>query len=219
MRIPITSEGTSIIAVLTVILAIAGWAGSLLTPWFWIVPGVVWLWVVSFFRDPARQIPRQPNILYAPADGKITEVTELAHHERIDGPCVRIRIFLSIFNVHINRMPCAATIRTVEFRPGRFLNALRSESADVNESNTLILDPKAPWTGPIVVRQIAGAIARTIVCRVRSGEALGSGERFGMIKFGSGTELIVPQQSGLRICCRVGDRVYGGLTPLVETSK
>jgi phosphatidylserine decarboxylase len=204
---------------MTVLLAGAGLTLSWFTPWAWLPVGLVWLWGLSFFRDPARDVPRRPDVLYAPADGRVTEVTSLPSCVQHPGPCVRVRIFLSIFNVHVNRMPCAAVVDSVTPRPGGYLNAMNPRSADENESNTLVLSPQQPWSGPVVVRQISGLIARTIVCRARSGDRLASGERFGMIKFGSGTELIVPQQSGLRVLVREGQAVRAGLTPMAELSE
>ncbi len=216
MRIPWAKDGFGVMSVATVILLVVGWAASWLTPWAWVVIAILWGWGVSFFRDPARDISREPNVLYAPADGKITEVVELENHPVVGGPCVRVRIFLSLFNVHINRMPCAASVTSVEFKPGEFLNALKPESAERNESNTLILQPRPPLPGPMVVRQIAGLVARTIVCRVRPGDSMMSGERIGMIKFGSGTELIFPKADGIRVLVSTGSTVRAGLTKIAE---
>jgi phosphatidylserine decarboxylase len=178
--------------------------------------GVLWGWAVSFFRDPARRVDRPAHVLFAPADGKITAIDELDEHPAGIGPCVRIRIFLSLFNVHINRMPCATSVRSIEMKPGKFLNAMKPESSDLNESNTLILEPEAPYEGPMVLRQIAGLIARTIVCHAKVGDRFASGDRIGMIKFGSGTELVLPKQAGLTWRVEVGQTVRAGLTPLAE---
>lgn len=216
MRIPIAKEGFGILTIVTIGSAIAGGAGSLLTPWAWAVVGVVWLWAIAFFRDPARNIPRCEHVLYSPADGRLTEIVELPDHPLVPGPCVRIRIFLSLFNAHINRMPCAATVESISHRPGRFLNAMKPESAEQNESNTLLLRPQPPIAGPIVVRQIAGLVARRILCHARVGQAFDSGQRFGMIKFGSGTELVVPRQAGLKVLVKVGVSVKAGLTELMR---
>ena len=114
-------------------------------------------------------------------------------------------------------MPCAASITSTHHKPGKYLNAFKPESAEENESNTLILNPEAPFHGPMVLRQIVGLIARTIVCHVSPGDSLAGGERIGMIKFGSGTELVVPRQDGMRVLVRVGDKVYAGLTEVAIT--
>ena len=219
MRVPITRDGYGVIFAATLALLVAGGLVSLATPLAWVVAAIVWVWVISFFRDPARNIERQQNVLYAPADGRVTEVTELEHHDLVDGPCHRIRIFLSLFNPHINRMPCAAEVCSVTLKPGKFLNAMRSRSAEENESNTLVVAPEAPFAGPMVVRQIAGKVARTIVCRAEVGQSFQAGQRFGMIKFGSGTELVVPKQEGLRVLVKVGDSVKAGVTEMMKLDK
>ena len=165
MRIPITKHGSGVIFAASLALLVVGGLAAAASPLVWVLLAIVWGWVISFFRDPARNIDRQDNVLYASADGRVTEVTELDHHELIRGPCHRVRIFLSLFNAHMNRMPCAVCVNSAVLKPGKFLNAMRSRSAEENESNTLVLTPRAPLAGPIVVRQIAGMIARTIVCR------------------------------------------------------
>ena len=217
--IPVTRHGFSAIFAATLALLFVGAVGSMATPHVWWVVAVVWGCVISFFRDPARNIKRQAHILYAAADGRVTEVTELEHHDLVGGPCHRIRIFLSLFNPHINRMPCAAEVRSVTLKPGKFLNAMRPRSAEENESNTLVIAPASPFAGPMVVRQIAGKVARTIVCRAEVGQSFQAGQRFGMIKFGSGTELVVPKQEGLKVLVKVGDNVKAGLTEMMKLHK
>ncbi len=217
--IPVTRHGFGVIFAATLALLVVGAAGSMATPHVWWGVAIVWIWVISFFRDPTRNIKRQANILYAPADGRVTEVTELEHHNLVDGPCHRIRIFLSLFNPHINRMPGAAEVCSVTLKPGKFLNAMKSRSAEENESNTLVIAPEAPFTGPMVVRQIAGKVARTIVCRAEVGASFQAGQRFGMIKFGSGTELVVPKQEGLKVLVKVGENVKAGLTEVMKLDK
>ena len=217
--IPVTRHGFSVIFAATLALLFVGAVGSMATAHVWWVVAVVWGCVISFFRDPARNIKRQAHILYAAADGRVTEVTELEHHDLVGGPCHRIRIFLSLFNPHINRMPCAAEVRSVTLKPGKFLNAIRPRSAEENESNTLVIAPEAPFAGPMVVRQIAGKVARTIVCRAEVGQSFQAGQRFGMIKFGSGTELVVPKQEGLKVLVKVGDNVKAGLTEMMKLHK
>jgi phosphatidylserine decarboxylase len=180
------------------------------------------IFLLSFFRDPSRRADREPippDQMLAPADGKITDITEV-DHPRLGGKAVKIGIFLSVFNVHINRSPCKATVADVQYTPGKFLNALRAASAEQNESNELLLEPKqAVATGlprQIIVRQIAGVLARRIVCDTKVGEILDSGQRFGMIKFGSRTELIVPKRDNLKIIARVGQKVKAGSDVLVQ---
>ncbi|MCG3137635.1 MAG: Phosphatidylserine decarboxylase proenzyme [Phycisphaerae bacterium] len=219
MRFPIAPEGWRIIFIATVVLAGAAWLLSWITPWLaWpILP--IWLWVISFFRDPERPLNHRTDRLYSPADGTITAIDRLPHDQAVGGAALRIRIFLSIFNVHINRMPTAVQVQAVQHQPGQYLNALRAESSDQNEAMRLELQPQHPWTGPIILRQIAGAIARTIVCHAQPGQSYASGQRFGMIKFGSGTELLIPDQPGLTVLVHVGQKVRGGLTEFVCLEK
>ena len=188
--------------------------------WFgfpWGIAGcaVVWIWVISFFRDPHRSTDYQPDRLYAPADGTVADITTVASADGFSGSVLRIGIFLSIFNVHINRSPMAGTIRSLHYRPGAFLDARHPQAGERNESNTLIMEPSGALIGPVVVRQVAGKIARRIICHARIGDTLTAGQRFGLIKFGSRTELIVPaDQYVARV--EVGQTVRGGLTVLAQ---
>ena len=169
-----------------------------------------------FFRDPPRRIPPEDGLLVAPADGKIAEVTRLDHDPFLGGPAVRIGVFLSIFNVHINRAPCAAQVIELRYAPGLFLNAINPQSAIKNENMWIGLQEENPPYRRFVVRQIAGLIARRIVCAARPGETLSRGGQFGMIKLGSRTELIVPDETGLSVTVKVGDRIKAGTTILAQ---
>ncbi len=188
-------------------------------PW-WLLAAplwLVWLFVLAFFRDPSRTIPGEPGLLVAPADGKVTDVTPLASCDGIDGPALQIGIFLSIFDVHINRSPCDGRIVQTHHQDGAFFDARDPRASRSNESNTVILEPQAAGiVGPIIVRQIAGLIARRIVCHPKPGASLRRGQVFGMIKFGSRTELIVPAASGLTVAVEVGQQVWAGQTVLMR---
>lgn len=187
--------------------------------WLWPLSGLlllVFLWVLYFFRDPPRRIPPEDGLLVAPADGKIAEVTRLDHDPFLGGPAVRIGVFLSIFNVHINRAPCAAQVIELRYAPGLFLNAINPQSAIKNENMWIGLQEENPPYRRFVVRQIAGLIARRIVCAARPGETLSRGGQFGMIKLGSRTELIVPDETGLSVTVKVGDRIKAGTTILAQ---
>ena len=182
-----------------------GWPG----PWAWL-GGLVLLAglaALGFFRDPPRVISAEPNEAIAPADGKVVAVDELEDSPHYPGPCRRVTIFLSILNVHVNRAPLAGTIREIRFHPGLFLNALDDRSSEENESNTVLMDTVH---GPVAVRQIAGLIARTIVCAAKEGDSLAQGQRFGMIKFGSRTELYLPP--GAEIVVEPSHKVQAGRT-------
>ncbi|MBU0718977.1 MAG: phosphatidylserine decarboxylase, partial [Planctomycetes bacterium] len=169
-----------------------------------------------FFRDPVRVRAYEPGDFCSPADGRVTEITELDHHEAIDGPAVRIGIFLSIFNVHINRAPCSGRVRALAYRAGEFLDARHPESGRRNESNTVLIDPDEPLPGPVEVRQVAGTVARRIICHLATDQHVPIGARFGMIKFGSRTELIIPRLESTEVKVEVGDRVRAGLTILAR---
>jgi phosphatidylserine decarboxylase len=157
----------------------------------------------GFFRDPERAPPDVPGALLAPADGKVMGIV------RVDdpwvGPAVRISIFLSPFDVHVNRSPMTGLVRDVERVAGRFKAAYRSEASELNERCTVALEGGA---ARVAVSQIAGVVARRIVCRVRRGDTLEAGERFGLIRFGSRTDLIAPGSADVRVA--VGQRVRGG---------
>jgi phosphatidylserine decarboxylase len=177
-----------------------------------IVPGVLLCFVAYFFRDPPRRVPSDADILIAPADGKVVEITKLPHDEFIDGPAVRIGIFLSIFNVHLNRAPAELRVIALRYSPGAFLNALNPESAIRNENTWIALEEEAEPHRRMVVRQISGAIARRIVCDVKPGEVLARGKKFGMIKFGSRTELIIADTDDLAIEVKIGQKIKAGTT-------
>ena len=205
--------------VLVATLVLGGGAAVAAWSWHWgaAVPLlIVWGWVISFFRDPRRVARCGQGELCAPADGMVTEITRLNDHELIGGPALRVGIFLSIFDVHANRSPCAGAVRSVTYRKGRFHDARDARSGPENEANTLIIDPRPPIRGPIVVRQVAGLIARRITCHAGRGTELSAGERFGMIKFGSRTELIVPDDGAVQVMVVVGAKVRAGLTTLLR---
>jgi len=172
---------------------------------------VLGLGVLAFFRDPPRRVQAQPNELVSPADGRIVGIEDLAHTPHYDGPCRRVSIFLSILSVHVNRAPFNGTVRKIEYTPGRFKNAMKAESSETNEANTLWIETAH---GPITVRQISGAVARRIVCNAAEGEILAKGEKFGMIKFGSRTELYVPPDT--EVCIDMKAAARAGVTVLAR---
>lgn len=171
--------------------------------------------IVWFFRDPPRRIPIEVGLVVSPADGKVVAIDDIDDDDFVGGPAVRIGIFLSIFNVHINRAPVAGRVIGVRYKPGKYLNALRPESARENEQLSVRMQETAAPHRRYVVRQITGAIARRIVCWLKPGDELARGEQFGMIKLGSRTELILPRD-GVTIRTKLGDRVKAGRTVLAE---
>ena len=180
--------------------------------WLALIPiASLWLALVSFFRNPWRRIPRDlpEGMMVSPADGVVSGVEYLDSHETVDGPAVLIRIFLSVLNVHINRVPCDCELDKTLYRKGKFLDARTNESAKVNESNTLFLYTKGERIG---LRQVSGKIARHIVCPIESGDTFSQGQQFGMIKYGSTTELILPRPDDVTVHVSKGDKVRAGIT-------
>jgi phosphatidylserine decarboxylase len=172
-----------------------------------------WLEIVYFFRDPERPIPPDADALVSPADGVVTNIE--AVDEPDFGPALRISIFLSIFNVHVNRLPRSGTVTNIRYFPGAYLDARNPDSAKRNEQ--LWIDMTDAATGrPMRVKQISGAIARRIVCWLKPGDAVVKGARLGMIKLGSRTDLLLPPDAAKKIEVVVGTKVQGGLTILAR---
>ncbi|HXG11713.1 MAG TPA: phosphatidylserine decarboxylase [Gemmataceae bacterium] len=205
-------------ALLLPLAVLFGAAGALVHPLFGLptaAVAVLWLGVVWFFRDPDRTIPTDPALLLSPADGTITHIDEVDEPDFPGGRALRVSIFLSIFNVHVNRMPQTARVVGLRYFPGCFLYANHADCFARNEQ--LWIDLEEEGTGrPLRVKQIAGVAARRIVCWLRSGETVSAGERFGMIKFGSRTEVYVPANEAIELLVKVGDRVKGGSRALLR---
>lgn len=187
--------------------------GSELLGW----TALTWLFVglggftLFFFRDPDRAAPLDPSLVVAPADGKVLRIEPIGEDDFVGGPAVRIAIFLSVFNVHINRSPISGTVLFQKYRAGKMLPAFKSHASEENERNTLGLEGQRIR---VQVHQITGLIARRIVCRVAPGDRLLQGQRFGLIKFGSCTELVLP--ASVEVLVQVGDHVRGGETPMAR---
>jgi phosphatidylserine decarboxylase len=214
-RLPLVRVGLAEVLLLSaVFLGLAGLV-ALWTPWAAIPPLVLWMEVLWFFRNPRRVAPAGAGLVVSPADGKVVSVTD-CHDDFLGGPTVEVGIFLSVFDVHVNRAPVSCRLIGLTYRRGKFLNALLAASARENERLTLRLqESEAPYRR-FVVRQIAGAIARRIVCWSAPGAELARGEAFGMIKLGSRTELILPRGPDLEVLVRPGQRVSAGTTVLAR---
>jgi phosphatidylserine decarboxylase len=157
-----------------------------------------------FFRDPRREVPRGDGLILAPADGRVVAVTRYPGHE-LQEEAIQLSIFLSVLDVHVNRAPVATVVERIDYKPGTFRLAWRDEASRANEQNLIFLKAAG---GRLLVKQIAGFLARRIVCRVSPGQRLETGERIGMILFGSRVDLIVPASAKLSVS--PGDRVKGG---------
>jgi len=192
------------------------------SPALWLIPVqavlfAVLVWAFSFFRDPKRKIIPDENILYSPADGTITDIDEMDDTE-LGVKALRIGMFLSVFNVHVNRAPCSVRIDKVTYKKGKFINAMSPDASKINESNDTLMTRLAEPADKLLVRQISGAIARHIVCEAKEGSEYRQGDQFGMIKFGSRAELYLPAKSSrnYEVAVKIGEPVRAGLTPLVK---
>ncbi|HEX9934000.1 MAG TPA: phosphatidylserine decarboxylase family protein [bacterium] len=192
-------------------LILATWKGLGLIGFPIVAGSAVLLLVFTcfFFRDPHRAVPDDPNSILSPADGKVMELGETALHPFVGGPAKTVAIFLSVWNVHVNRSPVSGGVTFLEYQKGRFLPAYQKEAGEGNEQMRIGIESAH---GNILMKQVAGILARRIVCRLKKGTHVLQGERFGMIKFGSRMELAFP--ASVRIRVRVGDKVKAGQTTI-----
>jgi phosphatidylserine decarboxylase len=209
MRHPILArEGwghTAIVAIPAVLVTI--WGG-----WLWAAP--LWLatvFVVQFFRDPARAVPTLPGAVVCPADGRVIKVDEV-DDPYLKRPAKRVSIFMNVFNVHSNRIPVAGVVKERWYHPGSFLNAALDKAARDNERNALWIKTEAG--DDVVAVQVAGLIARRILCYVESGQQVGLGERYGFIRFGSRVDVYLPMSAQVKVA--LGDKVHAGSDVLAQ---
>ncbi len=220
MRRILTSYGRREIALATM----AGVVAAVAVGWLFVpatvLPLAVWFWVVWFFRDPNRRAPSEPGILLSPADGHVRDITPVGADSELGRAGVKIGIFMSVFDVHVNRCPTEARVESVIYRPGVFLDARDPAASERNESATLrLICQQGQASHPVIVRQVAGLIARRIVTDVAIGQELAAGQRIGMIKFGSRVELIVPTELAGEIRVSQGQKVRAGETVLVAAAQ
>ncbi|MEM1354165.1 MAG: phosphatidylserine decarboxylase [Planctomycetota bacterium] len=202
----ITIAAVGFMLTLAVIVINLGWLALLIVP--------LTLALLLFFRDPERRTPTQRGVMVAPADGRVSSIHEVEHFEPLGGPATCVRIFLSVFDVHMNYSPYHTAVESVTHKPGEHLNALNPQSAEDNESNLLVLVHPNRKYKMCAVRQVAGLIARTIVCVVQSEQVLQRGQRIGLIKLGSTTELYIAADLQPKVHVREGQKVTGGVTVL-----
>ncbi len=208
-------EGRVLIALSTVVAAllfvnavfnggVGRWAAALLVL-------ALSLWVAYFFRDPERTGDRGHHLVVAPADGKVVLINEVDEPAFMGGRATRVSIFMNVFSVHVNRYPVSGTVRYVRYNPGKFLNAAVEKSSLENEQMSVGIEPSH---GRVLVRQIAGLIARRIVTYSKEGESVQQGQRMGLIRFGSRVDVFLPLSAEVRV--KVGEMTLAGATPIAE---
>lgn len=190
-----------------------GGAGALLLEWF-LVGGSLFacaLGLALFFRDPKREAPNSPTEIFCPADGRVVGIAEVHEGDYLEAKSCRVSIFMSLFDVHINYAPMAGRVQYVKYRKGGFRRANLPEASESNENNSIGILGNGHR---VMVRQIAGAIARRIVCRVRVDDAVKPGQKIGLIKFGSRVDLFIP--ASWEVLVRIGQQVKGGISPIAR---
>ena len=202
----IAPEGRPFISFFAVITAISLLAGGILA---FPLPFILTLFMVYFFRDPERTVPEGENIFVSPADGRIIQVHNIQEQQSIKGDTIEISIFMSPFDVHVNRAPCSGIVETVVHTPGKFLSAFKPEASLQNENIAMTMTGDM---GRILVRQVAGFLARRAVCNAGPGDFLKKGQRYGLIKFSSRLDIYLPEDTEVNV--KIGDRVKAGETIL-----
>jgi phosphatidylserine decarboxylase len=195
-------------ALLTAVAFILGGA------WAAVLPFVLALFFAWFFRDPERRAPEGDNIFVSPADGRIIEIRTVTEDKFLRSRALEISIFMSPLDVHVNRAPCSGVVESVVHSPGAFISAFKPEASVRNENVAMVLRGSG---GSILVRQVAGAVARRVVCRVRPGDNLTKGQRYGIIKFSSRVDAYLPEETEIKV--KIGDSVKAGETVIGQLVK
>lgn len=194
------------------LLAVAGLVAWATGSWIWaLIPVLLAAFFLWFFRDPERPIPSDPGLIVSPADGLVTEAVTISTP---DGPRKRISIFLSVFDVHVNRAPIAGELREVRYFKGQYMNAMNPACAESNERNVVTMRGEGI---EVTFKQIAGLLARRIVFPLKEGDRVERGQRVGLIKFGSRTDVIIPETAEFRV--KVGQRVKGGASVIAAMDR
>ncbi|TCT31448.1 phosphatidylserine decarboxylase [Martelella mediterranea] len=206
--VPIHKEGYPFVGGFLAATVVLGWIAE---PLFWI--GLILsLWCAYFFRDPERVTPQDDDLVISPADGRVSSVAEVVPPAELglgEQPMLRICVFMNVFNCHVNRAPMKGSVRGIHYRPGKFINAELDKASEDNERNGVVIDTAR---GSIGVVQIAGLIARRIVCFVEEADPVDAGERFGLIRFGSRLDVYLPEGATARVA--VGQTAVAGETVL-----
>ena len=192
-------EGYPFISIAAAVTAVAFILGG---AWAAALPLMLTIFIVYFFRDPERNTPRGDNLYISPADGRVIQIQTVTEEKYLKCRAVEISIFMSPLNVHVNRAPCSGVVESVVHTPGAFVSAFKPEASIRNENIAMLL---RGGSGNVLVRQVAGAIARRVVCRVSPGDTLGQGERYGIIKFSSRVDVFLPGNTEINV--KIGDTV------------
>ncbi len=200
---PVAKEGFPFILA-SILCIIIAWYLGLVWAEYVLIPMAIF--VIAFFRDPERQTPEEQGSIVSPADGRVIRIDRLGENGLIQARAVKISIFMNVFNVHVNRIPYAGRVEKIIYRPGKFFNADLDKASEFNEQNALVMEDESGRRFAFV--QIAGLIARRIVCHARQGMGFKKGERFGMIRFGSRLDVYLPETC--RLSVKVGDKVRAG---------
>ena len=206
---PISRDGWLYLMILSVLSVLAYW----IWPWLVNIPVILLCFTLFFFRNPEREVLLDELTLVSPADGVVMDVERVFEDQFLNGESIRVRIFLSVFDVHINRCPMAGKVTFRSYRPGQMIPAFKSHASELNEKNYLGIQNNHLQ---ILVTQVTGFIARRIVCWVNKGDVVSKGERFGLIKFGSCTEIFVP--TNVEILVSPGEKVRGGISEIGRVS-
>ncbi len=206
--IPVAAEGWPFIlplAAATILCFAVGWKYPA-----WVLL-VLTLFVLFFFRDPERAVPQGKGVVVSPADGKVIVIKDVFEPVYLKQEMKQVSIFLSVFNVHVNRSPVGGTVETVKYNPGKFLAAWDDKASLDNEQTAMVI---ASGKDRVLVKQIAGLIARRIVCYAKPGDSIKSGERYGLIRFGSRVDIFLPTDANVKV--KLGDRVKGARDIIAE---
>ncbi len=183
--------------------------------WVTVVPLILTAFMFYFFRDPDRVTVQNKNVFYSPADGKVILITETKEDEMLQKHALKISIFMSPLNVHVNRVPCDGIVKEVKYYPGKFFSAFKDDASILNEHITMLFESEQH--GQLVVKQIAGSVARRAVCRAKPGDILTQGQRYGIIKFSSRVDIFLPLNTHVQV--KLNDKVKAGETIIAVSSK
>ncbi|TVL98298.1 MAG: phosphatidylserine decarboxylase family protein [Candidatus Brocadia sp. WS118] len=218
MRIPLTKYGIRELMLFGVPCVAGLGLSFVLLPWLVPLPLFVLAFILNFFRDPDRDIPQGADLVISPADGTVSHIVPVFEDNYLHCHTTKISIFMSVLNVHVNRVPVHGRVEFIKHTKGKFLDARDNECFSSNENNLMGLSLMGSHT-KIVIKQIAGRIAKRIVCACRVGDVFQQGQRFGMIKFGSRVEVFVPDSVKFEVMVRVGEKVTAGKTILGKIRK